>query len=61
MSDIKNQSPASVPGEPEKEDVEKKKRVYKDFAHEKDGPSSLYLFLLGFGVIDIYLQRLLSI
>jgi hypothetical protein len=60
MSDINNQSPASVP-DSEKNDEEKKKRVYKEFAHEKDGPTSLYLCLLGSGVIDIYFQRLLSI
>ena len=62
MSDIKKGSSVGDP-DPEKnnQDEEKKKRVYKDFAHDNDGPTSLCLCLLGFGVIDIYFQRLLSI
>ena len=37
-------------GDPEKinEEDEKKKRVYKDFGHEADGPTSLCLCLPGF-------------
>lgn len=48
------------PGENNEED-EKKKRVYKDFGHETDGPTSPCLCLPGFGVIDNYFQRLWSI
>ena len=39
---------------------EKRERVYKDFAHDDDGPSSLYFFLpfFGFAVrLRTYLQR----
>ena len=49
MSAIQKE-PDVVNGDPGKdnEDDEKKKRVYKDFGHEADGPTSPCLCLPGF-------------
>lgn len=52
MSAIEKEQPGMVnqEGDQEKDnqDDDKKKRVYKDFGHEKDGPTSLYLCLPDF-------------
>ena len=52
MSAVDKEPVNQVNGDPEKKDTEDesetKKRVYKDFGHENEGPTSLCLCLLGF-------------
>lgn len=49
MSAVQKEPDVVNDGDPEKndEDDEKKKRVYKDFGHETDGPTSMCLRLSG--------------
>ena len=44
MSDIQNEPDVGDPEKINQVDEEKTKRVYKDFGHENDGPTSLSLF-----------------
>jgi hypothetical protein len=45
-SDIQKKPPSD--SEKDTPDAEKKKRVYKEFGHEKEGPTRMCLCLLGF-------------
>ena len=49
MSAVQKEPDNQAGGDPEKNNEgETKKRVYKDFGHENDGPTSLCLCLSGF-------------
>jgi hypothetical protein len=54
MSDIQKNPPSDSEKDTQEEPLdntpgeEKKKRVYKEFGHEKEGPTRMCLCLLGF-------------